>query len=374
MSTNITMYNDQELPSLSLAWTDDTGALIDFSAGWTFTVKLARSTAPATTLLVKTTGITGSSGSTGSNLVIDWSTTDWAGLEAAVNGSSYVVHVAARRTADSRDRYFRPASPISLTLKAAPGTSAVSPSSYPITVTAASVTLADTGGYFTATDVEGALAEHVTDTVDAHDASAISVLDSGNFFVATDVEAALAETVTKFAPLPGGNGAGKYVVPAGVGGGSATAVDGKLCLVPFRATPGRSLDRIGINVTTLGAGSTIRLGIYPDDGFGYPDVSATPIDYGTVDSSTTGQKLITISYTMTTPVIWLAAVSQGGTPAAWATVATGINWQWADTTTASFAAFNGGYQKTGVTGALGTLTSVGPQSPSGTPMIIVRYV
>jgi hypothetical protein len=37
------------------------------------------------------------------------------------------------------------------------------------------VTLADTGGYFTATDVEGALAEHVSDTVDAHDASAISV-------------------------------------------------------------------------------------------------------------------------------------------------------------------------------------------------------
>jgi hypothetical protein len=48
---------------------------------------------------------------------------------------------------------------ISLTLKAAPGTSAVSPSSYPITVTAASVTLADTGGYLTATDVEAAFAE-----------------------------------------------------------------------------------------------------------------------------------------------------------------------------------------------------------------------
>jgi len=138
MSTNITMYNDQELPSLSLAWTDDTGALIDFSAGWTFTVKLARSTAPAATLLVKTTGITGSSGSTGSNLVIDWSTTDWAGLEAAVNGSFYVVHVAARRTADTKDRYFRPASPITLTLKAAPGTSAVSPSSVPAIVQAMS--------------------------------------------------------------------------------------------------------------------------------------------------------------------------------------------------------------------------------------------
>jgi hypothetical protein len=77
--------------------------------------------------------------------VIDWSTTDWSGLEAAVNGTFYVVHVAARRTADTKDRYFRPASPITLTLKAAPGTSAVSPGSVPITVTAASVTVADTG-------------------------------------------------------------------------------------------------------------------------------------------------------------------------------------------------------------------------------------
>jgi hypothetical protein len=118
-------------------------------------VRLARVTAPATTVLLKSTGITGAA--TSPNLSIAWSTTDWSGLEASTNGTKYVGVVYARRTADSYDM----AANISLTLKAAPGTSAVSPSSYPITVTAASVTLADTGGYFTATDVEGALAEGV---------------------------------------------------------------------------------------------------------------------------------------------------------------------------------------------------------------------
>ena len=119
-TTNITMYNDQELPSLSLAWTDATGALIDFSSGWTFTVKLSRTTAPATTLYVKTSGITGSNGSTGSNLVIDWSTTDWSTLTAATNGTLYVAHLYARRTADTKDRVFRPADPITFRLYPAP--------------------------------------------------------------------------------------------------------------------------------------------------------------------------------------------------------------------------------------------------------------
>jgi hypothetical protein len=65
----------------------------------------------------------------------------------------------ARRKADSKDIEFRPDQPITLKLKAAPGTSAVSPSSYPITVTAASVTVADTAGYYTGTNVETVLAE-----------------------------------------------------------------------------------------------------------------------------------------------------------------------------------------------------------------------
>lgn len=65
---------------------------------------------------------------------------------------------------------------------------------------ASAVSILDTAGDFTATDVEGALAElqsdaeaHLTDSSDAHDASAISITDSGGYFTGTDVEAALQE-------------------------------------------------------------------------------------------------------------------------------------------------------------------------------------
>ena len=84
---------------------------------------------------------------------------------------------------------------------------------------ASAVSVADTAGHFTATDVEGALAElaaasggggepiadaHIADTVDAHDASAISVADTGGYLTATDVEGALAE----LAMLGAGSGIG----------------------------------------------------------------------------------------------------------------------------------------------------------------------
>lgn len=65
---------------------------------------------------------------------------------------------------------------------------------------ASAVSILDTAGDFTATDVEGALAElqsdaeaHLADSSDAHDASAISITDSGGYFTGTDVEAALQE-------------------------------------------------------------------------------------------------------------------------------------------------------------------------------------
>lgn len=49
---------------------------------------------------------------------------------------------------------------------------------------------------------DGGLANHLADTSDAHDASAISVLDSGANYTATDVEGVLAE----IAPQLGGGG------------------------------------------------------------------------------------------------------------------------------------------------------------------------
>jgi hypothetical protein len=58
--------------------------------------------------------------------------------------------------------------------------------------------IADGAGGTAWTDVatQADLDAHLTDTVDAHDASAISILDTANDFTATDVEAALAELQT----------------------------------------------------------------------------------------------------------------------------------------------------------------------------------
>lgn len=73
-----------------------------------------------------------------------------------------------------------------------------------------------------------------------------------------------------------------------------------------------SIDRIGVNVNTGAAGSTIRLGAYASDTNGYP--GALLFDAGTVDSSGTGFLTITISKTIGPGLVHLAAVAQGGTP------------------------------------------------------------
>lgn len=105
---------DQELPAIPLAWYDRNGALIDFSSGWTFTVKLAKAATPTTVALTKTTGITGAA--TDPNLLIDWSTSDWSALDADPQGTVYVVWVYARRNSDSKDRVYRPKTGFPITL------------------------------------------------------------------------------------------------------------------------------------------------------------------------------------------------------------------------------------------------------------------
>ena len=79
---------------------------------------------------------------------------------------------------------------------------------------ASSISVLDTGDYYAGTEVEAVLAEiavevdantsglgtlttnfndHLSDTVDSHDASSISVLDTGDYYAGTEVEAVLAE-------------------------------------------------------------------------------------------------------------------------------------------------------------------------------------
>lgn len=104
----------QELPALPLVWLASDGSVIDFSTGWTFTVKISAASAPTTTLVTKTSGITGAA--TSPNVTIDWSTSELSGLMVSPLGSLFVVRVSARRTADDKDRVFNPGNPLKLRL------------------------------------------------------------------------------------------------------------------------------------------------------------------------------------------------------------------------------------------------------------------
>ena len=128
-------------------------------------------------------------------------------------------------------------------------------------------------------------------------------------------------------PLPAPSGASYnfpgisgqyYSYPSWNGSGVAAAgTVGLLIAHPIILKAGRTLDRIAVSHNnTLTAGETCRLGIFNDNGNGYP--GALLLDAGTVDLSTApGMKAITISQAIATSgVYWLAAVRQGATATA----------------------------------------------------------
>ena len=73
------------------------------------------------------------------------------------------------------------------------------------------------------------------------------------------------------------------------------------------------IDRIGITVRTAGASSVTRLGVYRILPVG-TDFAELVFDAGTVDSSTTGNKEITISEALSPGFYMFVAPTQGGTP------------------------------------------------------------
>lgn len=89
-----------ELPDITLTWYDSNNNLIDFSTGYTFTIKVG--IPGSTALFTKTTGITGAA--TDPNVTIAWATT--LELATLTVGTLYTAQVIARRTSDSKDRFF----------------------------------------------------------------------------------------------------------------------------------------------------------------------------------------------------------------------------------------------------------------------------
>lgn len=77
---------------------------------------------------------------------------------------------------------------------------------------------------------------------------------------------------------------------------------------PFYVPRSTTYATIGIEVTTLAVGKSVRLGIYNDNG-GVP--GSRVVDCGTVSTTTTGAKPITINQVLAAGWYWLAAVSDG---------------------------------------------------------------
>lgn len=133
-----------------------------------------------------------------------------------------------------------------------------------------------------------------------------------------------------------------------------------------------SIDRIGLEVTTLGAGGAVgRLGIWNDDGNGYP--STVLLDAGTIDATGTGVKEITLSpaQALTPGIYWIGAACQGAT-FSWRTVSSaqfGVGAESAATLTSNAAV---GYIDTQST-TLATWTSTMAMSASA-PHVMVRIV
>lgn len=99
----------------------------------------------------------------------------------------------------------------------------------------------------------------------------------------------------------------------GFGGSTSSALgNGTLRLSPIYISRPTVLTRIGLQVTVIGdVGSTVRLGIYADDGSFYPN--ALVLDAGTIAGDSATVQEITISQSLGKGVYWIGAAVQGVT-------------------------------------------------------------
>lgn len=158
-----------------------------------------------------------------------------------------------------------------------------------------------------------------------------------------------------------------------VPGEADAATDGVLYFLRFPVIKATTIDRIGLEITTTGAGSTIRLGIY-DDIDGVP--TNLILDAGSVSSATSGLKEFTISQALSKGWVNLCAVAQGGSMPNWrcsdAADLCGDVVSTSGITLSQYA--RSGWQKSGVSGALpSTLSGLTTSIASNTrPRVVVR--
>lgn len=137
-------------------------------------------------------------------------------------------------------------------------------------------------------------------------------------------------------------------------------------VVPNRVT----LSKLGAEITAAGAaGSLLRLGIWADDGTGFP--AALVADAGTIDGTVVGvQEIGSLAVKLKPGLYWAGAAVQGGTTGTQPTVRTLSNIASlrtmltnGTTSPAAGAIAAQGYSFSGVTGAFGAwMSTVSPTS------------
>ena len=100
---------------------------------------------------------------------------------------------------------------------------------------------------------------------------------------------------------------GRYFIGSNTAPGSNEFSNGnlsRLWAAPFQVPRAMSIDRLAVEVMTLQAASTCRLGLYRANANGEPGVLV--VDGGTVDTSTTGAKEATVDVALQPGLYWTA--------------------------------------------------------------------
>lgn len=146
---------------------------------------------------------------------------------------------------------------------------------------------------------------------------------------------------------------------------SATTAS-RLIVTPFWVPSSGTYDRIGAEVTSGAAASTVRLGIWADTGSFYP--GSLVLDAGTIDGNSATFQEITISQYLSQGVVWIGAAAQGGTPTLrWINTSIAILPQLSTNTGISV-----GYFQASVTGAFDASFAASQSVITSAPRVLMR--
>lgn len=121
-----------------------------------------------------------------------------------------------------------------------------------------------------------------------------------------------AASLSQIASMMGGQlpmAAGRfYGVPNGDTPGTLLTVTGTLYAYPFYIAAPTLVKTINLNVTTGQTGGSARVGIYADNGAGYPGALVTGSDGGALAATSTAAAANTVNLTLGAGWYWLASI------------------------------------------------------------------